>query len=274
MKIEGKTVLITGASSGIGAAIANSISQAGAKRVLLLARNELGLVAVENEINTSGGEAVAYPVDLSDPDAVQAVADRVREEAGVPDILINNAGLGRWRFLPETNAEEIAETIALPYLAAAWITQAFLPSMLERNSGHIVNISSVASRLAWPGATAYISASRAMRGFSDALRADLHRTRLRVTHYESGPVDSPYWKNNPGSRERVPGIAKFLVPVLSEQQVARAIVSGIRKNKRFVVVPKMLKLVYLLHLFFPWLVQQLMTRTGYRYVSKVRAPGR
>jgi short-subunit dehydrogenase len=154
--------------------------------------------------------------------------------------------------------------MTMPYFAAAWLTRLFVPAMRERGSGHIVNISSVASRLAWPGATGYIAACRAMRGLSDALRADLYNTGVHVTHYESGPIDSPYWHNNPGSRERVPRIAKILVPVLSIEQVAKAVVFGIRRNRRLIVVPSMMKLVYALHYAFPWLVQWLMTRTGYK----------
>jgi short-subunit dehydrogenase len=142
--------------------------------------------------------------------------------------------------------------------------------MLARGSGHIVNISSVASRLAWPGATAYIAACRAMRGLSDALRADLHRTGIAVTHYESGPIDTPYWQNNPGSRERVPKIARLLVPVLSEEQVARAVIAGVEHCRRVIVVPAMMQAVYLLHALFPGLVQWLMTRTGYRPAQRER----
>lgn len=263
MKIENKIVMVTGASSGIGSAIARAMSRAGAAQVLLLARNEGGLRKVAGEIEAGGGKACLYTVDLSDSAAVENVAQRILSKVGVPDILVNNAGSGKWRFLQETDAEEIVQVMALPYFAAAWITRRFLPGMLKRGSGHVVNISSVASRMAWPGATAYIVACRAMRGFSDALRADLYGTGIGVTHYESGPIDSPYWQNNPGSRERVPGVARLLLPVLTEVRVAHAVVDGVEKSKHFVVVPGMLRFVYLLHFAFPWLVQWLMTRTGY-----------
>lgn len=265
-------VLITGPSSGIGAAIAKAMSRAGAARVLLLARTEQWLQEVAGEIEAAGDKASVYPVDLSDAAAVQEIARRILDQDGVPDILINNAGTGRWRSLPENAVEEIAQSMALPYFAAAWLTRALLPAMLERGSGQIVNISSVASRMAWPGATAYIAACRAMRGFSDALRADLCGTRIGVTHYESGPINSPYWRNNRGSRERVPGVARLQVPALTEQEVAQAVAAGVARNKRFVVVPTQLRLVYLLHLFFPWLVQWLMTRTGYTPAQQTKAP--
>lgn len=271
MQIENKTVLVSGASGGIGSAIARAFSKAAAAEVLLLGRNEEKLAAVARKIGQHGGNTRSYPADLADPVAVQRVSRRILDEAGVPDILVNNAGTGRWRFLQEMDADEIEGTLAVPYLAAAGLTRAFLPGMLERGNGCILNMGSVASRLAWPGATAYIAASRAMRGLSDALRADLHRTSIRVTHYESGPVESPYWRNNPGSRERVPGIARALLPVLSEDQVAEAVVDGVRRDARFVIQPPMLRLVYLLHQAFPWPVEQLMTRTGWRLPALVEA---
>lgn len=266
MKLPNASVLITGASSGIGAEMAKAMCRAGAAKVLLLARNEQGLKRVAAEIEAEGGTALVYPVDLSDPDAVAEVAQQILGEEGVPDVLINNAGSGRWRFLEDTDPQEIAQIMTLPYLAAAWLTRHFLAGMRMRGSGHIVNVSSVASRMAWPGATAYIAACRAMRGLSDALRADLCGTGIGVTYYESGPIESPYWQNNPDSRERVPKVASMLVPALSEAQVARAVATGIRRNKQVVVAPTQLKAVYLLYAILPWLVQWLMTATGYRPV--------
>jgi short-subunit dehydrogenase len=271
MNISHKIVLVTGASSGIGAAMAKAMSRAGADLVVLLARNEEALKQVAKEIEGSGGKARYYPADLSDKATVEVVAQRIHQEVGVPDILINNAGSGQWKFLTDTSDDDIEKIMALPYFAAAWVTRRFLPVMIQRGSGHILNVSSVASRMAWPGATAYISACRAMRGLSDALRADLYGTGVRVTHYESGPIDSPYWRNNPESRKRVPGIARMLVPVLTEEHVARAVVAGIRRNKRFIIIPTMLQLVYQLHFAFPWLVQWLMTITGFSLRKNIDA---
>ena len=271
MDISHKIVLVTGASGGIGAAIAKAISAAGADQVVLLARNEDALKQVVQAIEAKGGKARYYPVDLSDKAAVAAVSQRIHQEVGVPDILINNAGSGQWKFMSDTSDDDIEKMMALPYFAAAWLTRRFLPGMMQRGSGHILNVSSVASRMAWPGATAYISACRAMRGLSDALRADLSDTGVGVTHYESGPIDSTYWRNNPESRNRVPGIARMLIPVLTKEQVARAVVAGIRGNKRFIVIPRMLQLIYLLHFAFPWLVQWLMTITGYRLRKNTQA---
>ena len=262
MEISGKTALITGASSGMGAAIAKTLAREGAQ-VLLLARNEARLRLITTEIKAAGGEALAYAVDLGDAEAVAAIARRIRTEVGTPDILVNNAGSGCWKFLQDTTPEEAWQMMELPYFAAFNITRAFLPEMLKRNSGHIVNMSSVGSRFVWPGATAYLAARWAVRGFTEALRADLYGTGIGVTLYESGVVESPYWQHNPGSRERVPKIAR-MIPNLTPEQVGQAVAKGIRRNKRLIVIPFMMKTIYLQHFFFPWVVQWLMTITGYR----------
>jgi uncharacterized protein len=259
MNPRGKTALITGASSGIGEATARALADTGA-RVLLLARRAAELDRVASSIST--GAVMTYPVDLSIASAVARVAERINADVGSPDIIVNNAGAGQWRFVDETSPEEAVQMMAVPYFATYYVTHAFLPGMLRRNSGQIVNVSSVGSRFVWPGATAYIAARWAVRGFTEALRADLARTKIRVTLFESGVIQSPYWEHNPGSRERVPKMGK-LVPELTSEAAARAIVRGIEREQKLVVVPFMMKLTYWQHAVFPGVVQWLMTRTGY-----------
>ena len=262
MIIKGSLVLVTGASSGMGAAIAKAMAKVGG-RLVLLARRKETLDKVAADISSAGGKARTYPVDLADADAVVAVASRIAQELGTPDIIVNNAGAGRWLFVDETSPAEAVEMMAVPYFAAFNVTHAFLPAMLKRNSGHIVNISSVGSRFVWPGATAYLAARWAVRGFTEALRADLDGTGIGVTLYESGVVKSPYWEHNPGSRERVPKMGN-LVPELTPEQVGNAIVRGVERNKRLIVIPFLMKLTYWQHAVFPRVVQWLMTKTGYR----------
>ncbi|HEY6281365.1 MAG TPA: SDR family NAD(P)-dependent oxidoreductase [Burkholderiales bacterium] len=167
MIIKGSLVLVTGASSGMGAAIAKAMAKAGG-HLVLLARRKDALDRVAADISSAGGEARTYPVDLADAGAVAAVTARVAQELGTPDIIVNNAGAGRWLFVEETSPAEAVEMMAVPYFAAFNVTHAFLPAMLKRNSGHIVNISSVGSRFVWPGATAYLAARWAVRGFTEA----------------------------------------------------------------------------------------------------------
>ena len=260
MELRGKKALVTGASSGIGAATARALAAAGA-RVLLLARRQPEL---ERVAATLGDRAAAvHAVDLTDADAVARVASRITADVGTPDIVVNNAGAGQWKFVDETTPAEAVQMMAVPYFAAFFVTRAFLPGMLARGSGHIVNVSSVASRFVWPGAAAYTAARWAVRGFSEALRADLAGTGIGITLVEAGAVASSYWDNNPGSRERLPGVSR-LIPTLSPDEAAHAIVRGIERNRRLVVAPALMRVIYLQHAVFPGLVQWLMIRTGYR----------
>ncbi len=262
MKINEKLVVVTGASSGIGAATAKAMAKAGG-RVALLSRSREPLDRVAGEIGSTGGKAWGYPVDLADADTVASVAKRIMEELGTPDIIVNNAGAGRWLFVDETTPAEAVQMMAVPYFAAFNVTHSFLPAILKRNSGHLVFVSSVGSRFVWPGATAYIAARWAVRGFSEALRADLDGTGIGVTLYESGVVTSEYWEHNPGSRERVPKMGK-LVPEVTPEQVANALVDAVERNRRHVVIPFIMKMTCWNHALFPWAVQWLMTKTGYR----------
>ncbi|GAB4150422.1 MAG: SDR family oxidoreductase [Candidatus Promineifilaceae bacterium] len=262
MDISGKIAVITGASSGIGAATALLLAQKGA-RVVLLARREDKLAEVRRDIVTQGGQAVIYPVDLANAAAVSYVARAVFADVGPPDILINNAGAGRWLTVAETPPEEAEQMMAAPYFAAFNTTHAFLPAMLARNSGHILNVTSVASYAAWPGATGYIAARWAMRGFTLGLRADLHRTRIGVTLFAAGKVDTPYFTRNPGSEERIPGLSR-IVPTLSSAQVAAAIVRAVQQERHEVIVPPIATLFVQLHKFLPGVVDRLLIQTGWQ----------
>ncbi len=273
MNINGRLVLITGASSGIGAATARAVGRAGG-RSILMARNRPALEGVATEIRAAGGQAWVYAVDLADAAAVQQAAEQIVPEAGLPDVLIHSAGAGRWLFVEETPPAEAVAMMAAPYFAAFYVTRAFLPAMLQRGSGHIVVINSPASRAAWPGATGYAAARWALRGFTEALRADLYGTGLAVTSVVPGLVLSPYFDHNPGSLERAPKIAR-LIPDLTTQQTANGIVWAVEHNRREHILPPMLWLFYQLHGLAPWLVEGLLVRTGWQHPTRppLKGPG-
>ncbi len=228
--------------------------------MLLLARNADRLAKVAAEIQSAGGEASAWPVDLADHKTLAQVAARLVSQHGSPHILINNAGAGRWLPILETSAEEAAEMMTLPYLAAFNLTRELLPGMLKRQSGHIVNVTSVAARLAWPGAVAYASARSGMEGFTNALRADLYGTGVSVTLAMFGTVETPYWGHNPGSRERLPKRAGGM-KVLTSNEVATAIVSGIENGSRTVVAPAAFKFLFLINSLFPRQTEESMCKS-------------
>ena len=243
-----KLVLITGASSGIGEALAKRYGRAGA-HVLLLARNAERLGAVADAVREGGGTATAYPIDLADAKAIEETSATIAREIGIPDVLINNAGAGRWLPLLKTTAEEALAMIEVPYLAAFNLTRAFLPYMLARRSGAIACVTSPASYVVWPNATAYIAARHALKGFTDALRSEVKGNGVTVTLVVLGPVETPYWEHNPGSRQNLPKANPRLAPTLTAEEAAEAIFAGVERRKRTVVKPAILRVLFLLNAF-------------------------
>lgn len=264
--LSSKLILITGASSGIGAETAKLFAQKGA-RVVLLARNEQNLQKIADEISSAGGKALVYPCDVTDYEAVDEMAKWVKKEAGVPDIIFNNAGSGVWKFIEETTNEEAIDMIKAPYLAAFFVTKAFMPEMLKRNSGNIVNMASYPGFMPMAGATAYIASRTAMVGFYKALRADFYHTKLKSTLVYFAKVDSTYWENNPGSEERIPKAQK-LIRVITPQQAAEKIVSGVAKEKSKIRAPFMMVFIDFLTYWTPFITRFIMDQTGYRRKQK------
>lgn len=265
MYIDDQIALVTGASSGIGAATAQALARAGA-HILLLARRRSALEAVAMQIRASGGQASLYPVDVGDAAAVTAVAAAIQNEIGTPGILINNAGAGRFLAIDETEPQAAEQMMRVPYLAAFTITRAFLPAMLQQGGGHIVNVTSVAGFIPIPGATAYVTARAAMRAFSQALALDLHDTPIGVTLLAAGKVDSPYFGNNPGSETRIPTFT-HLFPTLSTAQVAAAIVEAIQQRQREVIIPWQYRVSLWAYRLLPGAVTWLVRRTGWQRPS-------
>lgn len=246
MNLAGRTVLITGASSGIGAATAREMRRRGAQ-TLLVARHATDL------------EGHWYPCDLSDAAAVHELARTIRADGHHPDIIVNCAGAGRFLFLDETTEDDLAAMTAVPYFAAFRVTREFVDGLRQKRSGWIVNVNSPVSRAVWPGAVAYAGARWALRGFTASLAAELKHTGVGVTEIVPGKVTSEYFTHNPGAEERIPKIGR-MIPTLSCEQVAAAICDGVERERRLVVVPRILRLL----LLFPRPAEYLSWRTGAR----------
>jgi len=259
MKLAGRTVIVTGASSGIGAEIARELVSRGA-RPILVARGLEALEELAEELRGAGGTITVRACDLSDDAEIGRLAEGLLAD-GAPDVLVNNAGAGIWRATWETESGYAERATRLPYLAAYELTRRLLPAMVQRGSGWILNMTSAAGYVSIPGATAYGVARWAMRAFSYQLEAELRGSGVGVTLLAPFEVDSPYFDNNPGSRERIPRIAR-LVGAMTPADVAREAVSSIESERRERLVPWRGRLIY--RTTPPPLMRWLLSRTGWR----------
>jgi uncharacterized protein len=230
-------------------------------RVALVARSQSALDAVTGAIVQAGGDARAYTADLSDGGAADAVATRIKAELGAPDIVINCAGAGQWLDIEETTPAQALQMMGAPYVAAFNLTRQFVPGMLARHSGRIVNVNSPAAFGPWPGATAYASARWALRGLTEALRVDLYGTGVGVTQVVAGEVESPYWAHNPGARERLPRLTRYF-RTLAPEEVANAIVRSIEHDQATVVIPFVLRFALALSQLWPGALRRAFAATG------------
>jgi NADP-dependent 3-hydroxy acid dehydrogenase YdfG len=252
-----RLAVITGASSGIGAATARHLASEGYK-VVLIARSGSKLEQMATEI---GNGAVVEACDASDGDAVLAMAERVLREHGTPDVIVNSAGAGEWKLIEDTTPGEAVTMMQAPYFAAFNVTHAFMRAMLEQRRGVIIHVGSPASNCVWPSCTGYAAARWALRGLHEALCQDLVGTGVRSCHVVFGRVSSPYFTHNVGTDEKMPGIAKT-VRTISPQECAKVIARVARRPRRQVVYPFMLRMYYWSYALFPWVTRWLLRSTG------------
>lgn len=182
MSLKGKTIVLTGASSGIGAEAAQQLAAKGAT-LCLVARREPELQAVCDAITAKGGQAFIYPCDLSDTSAIDACAARLLEQHARIDILVNNAAHSIRRPIVKslTRLHDYQRTIQLNYIGAVAFTLALLPRFLEQGQGHVVSVSSLSTQIPIPLFSAYLASKSALESFSRSLQAELGHQGVSTT---------------------------------------------------------------------------------------------
>lgn len=188
-KLQGKVVLVTGASSGIGKATALVLAEAGAT-VAVAARRVDRLNALVQQISDDGGKALAIAADVGDESQARSMVEKTLLAFGRIDILVNNAGVMLLAPVEGANTHEWHEMVNVNLMGLAISTHAVLPIMTAQEEGHIVNISSVAGRFSFTNCAMYNATKFGVNGFSDALRQEVSRYKIRVTLIEPGIVET------------------------------------------------------------------------------------
>lgn len=192
-RLEGKTALVTGASAGIGEAVARRFAAEGVHLVLLARRRER-LEALAQELTADHGVRVSvYPVDVRDRQGVQIVAQHLDSQGIGVDILVNNAGLARGLdTIPEGDLDGWDEMIDTNVKGVLYMLRAFVPAMLKRNRGHVVHVGSIAGHQVYPKGNIYNATKYAVRAINEALALDLAGTKLRVSSVDPGLVETEF----------------------------------------------------------------------------------
>lgn len=226
-------VLVTGASSGIGAALAEELAIRGA-HVALLARRRRELEEVAARCHVHGVDAHVVVADLGDAEQAATGGAAAWARLGHVDVLVNNAGRPLRRSATRLSPVDVADTMQVNFLGAVAVTLALLPRMLERGSGRIVNVGSVAGRVAAPREAAYVASKFALAGWSDTLAVDLAGSGVAVHHVSPGVIDTPLW-DVPG--QEPPSFTGRRVPA---SKVARAIIDAVEQGRYETFVPRSL----------------------------------
>jgi len=224
-RIAGKRVLITGASAGIGEACARLFAEKGADLVLV-ARREERVAELASELSAKHGvEAHAYPLDVADRTAVFAFVERIAQERLLPDILVNNAGKARGLDkLHEGDIDDWEDMIDTNVKGLLYVTRAVLPHMVARDSGHVINIGSIAGRWVYPKGAVYNATKFAVWALNEGMNMDLLGTKVRVSSVDPGLVETEFSEVRfHGDKERAGKVYADTTP-LTGDDIADAVV--------------------------------------------------
>ncbi len=252
MDFKDKVVLITGASSGIGRASAIQFAKKGAN-IILVSRSQEKLDQVDEELKKLNVSTFVYVCDVSDKSQVKKMSETVLEKYGTVDILVNNAGFAIYGSISKLPIEEIESQMETNYFGMIYCIKNFLPSMIEKKSGHIVNVASVAGSFGLPGIASYCATKFAMLGFSEGLKHELKGTGIGVTVVSPIMVRTNFFDHK--SFEKMP---KYSPTTLSAETVGKAVLKAANSPRLEIIVPSIVRIVVWIKTTFPYLINPIL----------------
>jgi len=222
-ELDGQVAIVTGASSGIGEATAKALASRGAS-VVVAARRESELQELQAQIEEEDGDALVVPTDITIDDDIDALVDATLDEYGRIDILVNNAGYMPLTHIADADRETLQTTIDVNLRGLITLTHAVIPTMLEQESGHVVNLSSVVGRFLMENGSHYNAAKAGVKMFGDSLRLDVAAEGIRVATIEPGSVATELLEGIPDEeiKQEIEEYGASMRP-LSPEDIARTI---------------------------------------------------
>ena len=252
MDFKNKVVLITGASSGIGRESATAFAKLGAD-IILVSRTKEKLEHVADELKKFNVTTLVCQCDVSKKDQVKEMSRIVLEKFNSVDILVNNAGFAIYGSVSDLSIDDIESQMETNYFGMVYCTKYFLPSMLDKKSGHIVNVASVAASFGLPGIAPYCASKFAMLGFSEGLKHELKNSGVGITVVSPIMVRTNFFEHP--SFEKMP---KFSPTSLSSKTVARAILRAANSQRLEIIVPSVVRCAVWIKNTFPYFVNPIL----------------
>ncbi|RMW39467.1 MAG: SDR family oxidoreductase [Nitrosopumilus sp.] len=264
MDFKNKTVLITGASSGIGKQTAIEFAKLGAN-IILVARRKEKLDELANELDKFNVTILVCQCDVSDKAQVKEMSKTVLEKFDSIDVLVNNAGFAIYGSVKDLSIDEIESQMETNYFGMMYCIKNFLPSMLDKKSGHIVNVASVAASFGLPGIASYCASKFAMLGFSEGLKHELHGTGVGITVVSPIMVRTDFFDHP--SFEKMP---KYSPTSLSSRTVAKAILKAANSPRLEIIVPSVVRSAVWLKHTFPYFINPIMGKSFKKQLDAVK----
>ncbi|WP_407268836.1 SDR family NAD(P)-dependent oxidoreductase [Radiobacillus sp. PE A8.2] len=254
-ELHNKNIIITGASSGIGEKIATRVAARGANPILV-ARSETKLEQLQTELTRKFAvECRYYVADLVDVESWKTTLQQIIADAGKVDALINNAGVGIFEYVNEASWESTDRMFQLNVMALIQAVYQVLPHFIEQGHGHIVNIASMAGKIATPKAAVYSSTKHAVLGFSNALRLETAATGVYVTTVNLGPVKTNFFTTADPEGTYQQSVQRYM---LDPDQVAKKVVNSLFTKKREINMPGWMDAGSKVYSLFPHLFERLL----------------